>query len=110
MDLGSRVPFLMTKVCQAATDWPASHYVRERCEGVLHNECMDLMAIQHCAGKCEIYHWELKITFDGLRLARSIATAPPNEWPYRICGRHVRSMFTFTELVSYDWDLGEDKM
>ena len=44
MDLGGRVPFLMTQECKVSDNWPVSHYIRERREGVLHNERMDLMS------------------------------------------------------------------
>ena len=81
--LGSRVPFLEADEWENANNRPATDYVRKWSKSILDDErvylwtCMNKSSTQRCL--------KSGFTLEGFRLARSIATAPPSDWPYKIC-------------------------
>lgn len=80
-NFGGGVPFLVTEEREGSEQGEdVRDELRERCEGVFKNESGDL-------GKSVSSHliWNGNITCRGLRLARSMDTAPPIDWPNRIC-------------------------
>jgi hypothetical protein len=80
--LGSRVPFLEADERENSNNGPATDYVRKWSESILDDErvylwtCMYKSLTWRCLGS--------GLTLEGFRLARSIATAPPSDWPYKI--------------------------
>lgn len=90
--LRCRVPLLVAQERERPEDRErVRHKPRQREESVFENECADLQYVK----------WEMRErgmcgsgrgrTAWGLRLARSMATAPPMDWPYKTCknGNHA---------------------